>query len=848
MELRELHSGILPRAEYGIRANRLSQAAAAGANVPPGLVIPDASQLDAPEHDMRDAIADYLQKGQLYALRASPGRADWGGPYTFLALGMNDDVFRDMRKKDDPLTAIELYRQALVTYGIAAEGIDAEPFEALISQFGGYDPAGSEGRAMQLLEASRKLYREEVGKDFPSDPLEQLMGAVHSMARQWQAPTARILRGAKGAPDDAHLALILQTMVHGLGRKNGAGRVQGVDADTGERDINGFFVKSTLSAASASPSQRWTIRSRSQTPNLEKFDPQAFATLCELLPKIAKEMREPPELKFVIEDGQVYITEILVARRKTGSSLRVLHTLVEDQTISREEALIRIDPASIAGALHPSIDPEAPREVLSQGIAASPGAASGRIVFSAERALAAQAQGLPVILVRQDTGPEDIRGMHAAAGVLTQRGGITSHAAVIARGIGVPCVVGVQDFRFNSKEDTILFPNGVELRESDIITIDGNSGEVLAGEPKMIEASPGEDIHHVLEWANDIRRMGVRVNADTPQDAERAIRFGVQGIGLCRTEHMFFAEDRLVSMRKTILADDAKERAHFLAKLETAQREDFIELFEIMKGLPVTIRLLDPPLHEFLPNPNHQLTSIAESLDLEPAALRSRIRELYEVNPMLGMRGVRLGILMPEIYEMQARAIFMAAAEVNKTAKEPVVPEVMIPLVSAVREVELVKSRIDKLAQSVAEETKADVPYRLGVMVETPRAALRAADLASVSDFLSMGTNDLTQMTYGLSRDDAGRFMREYVNMEVFHEDPFLTLDVDGVGELVLEAAKRGRAANPEIILGLCGEHGGDPNSIHFCEVQRFDYVSCSPFRVPIAQIAAAQAYILLNS
>ncbi len=846
MELASLHNGILPRETYGIRAHRLSQAASVGARVPSGVVIQAARLVNEQPEALRQAVTEYLKPNQLYCLRASPGRQDWGGPYTFLALGMNDQLFAKMQA-NDPLSAIELYRQAMVTYGIAVEGIDAEPFEVLLGQFGSYDPQGSPEKAALLLEQTRALYKAELGQDFPQDPVDQLIGAVSSMAKQWQAPTAKILRQAKGAPEDAHLALILQEMVHGLGEKNGAGRAQFINPETGERELGGFFVNATLSAASSQPQKQWRIASSGGTPSFEKFAPSAFKSLKTELDRIAHIIEDMPELKFVLENGKLYITEVLIARRNPATILQVLRDMVDQQIITREQALIRIDPSSIGGSLHPQIDPNAPREILARGIAASPGAATGQITFSSEKAMTMQAQGLNAILVRRETGPEDIRGMHAAVGILTQRGGNTSHAAVIARGIGLPCVVGVQDFRFTEDHESIIFSGGIELREGDSLTIDGTGGEVLAGAPKMIEPNLSGNLDHILSWANDIRRMGVRVNADTPEDAERALRFGAEGIGLCRTEHMFFAEDRLKNMRMLILDEDTNARSAILASLEKAQSEDFSAIFEIMKGRPVTIRLLDPPLHEFLPNPSDNLDAIAKSLSQTPKQLRARMRELFEVNPMLGMRGVRLGIAMPEIYEMQARAIFSAAAHVNQSAKEPVVPEIMIPLVSSMREVELVKARIDQVATEIRTKAGIDLPYRLGVMVETPRAALRAGDLAEVSDFLSMGTNDLTQMTYGLSRDDAGRFMRQYVNMGVFAEDPFLTLDIDGVGELVLEAAKRSRKTNPEIILGLCGEHGGDPNSVHFCEVQQFAYVSCSPFRVPIAQIAAAQAYLLMN-
>ena len=847
METARLHDGILDVNRFGIRAHRLSQVASVGAPVPPALVFADATMAIANLDQFQVAVKEYLQDGKLYTLRASPGRADWGGPYTFLALGMNDTIFKQMKKSGDLLTACELYRQAIATFGLSVHGLDGEPFETLVAQFGAYAPEGNTEVAMELLNATRKLYLEETGEDFPQDPVEQLTGAMKSMARQWQAPTAKILRNAKGAPESAHLALILQDMVHGLGEKNGVGRVQAVDPISGNKGFDGMFVRATLSAAGANPNRQWSFAKTKDEPSLEQFDKKAFDHVVKQLEPITKMIEDAVEIKFVIDNGAVFVTDSLLARRAPRASLQILIDLVATQALSKEEALLRIDPSSIAAFLHPQIDPDAPRDILAQGVAASPGAATGTIVFTAEDALSAHSQGRDVILVRHETSPDDIRGMHAASAILTVRGGTTSHAAVIARGIGLPCVVGAQSLRIDATEGQLITAAGTILREGDTITIDGSNGDVLRGAPQKIEALLDQRIDTILKWSNEIRRMSIRVNADTPDDARRASKFGVDGIGLCRTEHMFFAVDRLQNMRRMILTENAKERRKVLAQLEPAQTGDFIELFEIMKGLPVTIRLLDPPLHEFLPNPDDDLQTAADTLGVKEVDLRNRIRALHEFNPMLGMRGVRLGIVMPEIYEMQARAIFNAAAEVNKNAEQPVVPEIMIPLVSANKEVELVKSRIDNIAAEIAEETGVAVPYRLGVMVETPRAALRAGDLAASAEFLSMGTNDLTQMTYGLSRDDAGRFMRDYVNMGVYEEDPFLSIDIEGVGELLHEAVKRGRAANPSLIIGLCGEQGGDPASIRFCELQNFDYVSCSPYRVPVAQIAAAQAYILLR-
>jgi pyruvate,orthophosphate dikinase len=520
--------------------------------------------------------------------------------------------------------------------------------------------------------------------------------------------------------------------------------------------------------------------------------------------------------------------------------VRILVRLVADGILTPDEALLRIEPRALNELLHRQVDPAAPRDVLARGVAASPGAATGRIVFSAEAAQASAARDEPCVLVRRETSPEDVRGMHAAAAVLTERGGMTSHAAVIGRGLGLPSVVGASAIRFLTRKKLIIAPDGRQLTEGDMITIDGTSGEVLAGDPPLLEPSLDDAFGTFMGWADAARDIAIRANADTPQDAKMARDFHAQGIGLCRTEHMFFDADRLTAMREMIFADTSEDRRTVLDLLLPMQRDDFRALFDIMAGMPVCIRLFDPPLHEFLPTDQSGLRELAEALSLPMSVVTRRVEAMSEYNPMLGLRGVRLGITVPEIYEMQARAIFEATVEASRNGA-PVVPEIMIPLVSARREVELVKNQVDAVAAAVRNETRCTFTYRLGVMVETPRAALRAGEIAQYCDFLSFGTNDLTQMTYGLSRDDAGRFMSDYVQQGVFPEDPFRTLDTEGVGELLQIGAARGRAAQPGIVLAICGEHGGGTESIAFCRQEKFDYVSCSPYRVPVARLAAAQ-------
>jgi pyruvate,orthophosphate dikinase len=554
-------------------------------------------------------------------------------------------------------------------------------------------------------------------------------------------------------------------------------------------------------------------------------------------------LREEMQVEFTIENGVVHILDGVRIQRSARAAVRIAVALAEEGIISREEALMRIEPRALNELLHRQVDPEAKRDVVGAGVAASPGAARGKLVFSEAAAQASAARREPCVLVRRETSPEDIRGMHAAAAVLTERGGVTSHAAVIARGIGLPCVVGASNMRFQTRAKLLTAPDGRVFKEGDFLTIDGTNGEVLAGEPAMLEASLDGAFNTLMSWADDVRDINVRANADTPADALTAQNFRAQGIGLCRTEHMFFEEDRLTVMREMIFADDTEDRRTALERLLPIQRADFVELFKIMEGMPVCIRLFDPPLHEFLPRHRAGMRDLAEALDLPLSDVERRIEALSEYNPMLGMRGVRLGITVPEIYDMQARAIFEATLDASQKG-QAVVPEIMIPLVSAKREVELVKTRIDAVAAAVRNERGASFDYRLGVMVETPRAALRAEDIAPNCDFFSFGTNDLTQMAYGLSRDDAGRFMSTYVQQGVYPEDPFHTLDADGVGELVKLGAERGRKAQPGLTLSVCGEHGGSPESIAFCRKVGMDYVSCSPFRVPVARLAAAQLTI----
>ncbi len=767
----------------------------------------------------------------LVSVRPSSQDPDWGGPGAILNIGMNDALHAKLVESHGETAANALYLRFIQAYAVHVGRLDPDEFDDFSTP------------TQDAIEAALNLYEEETESYFPQDPLVQLTEVLRSMARAWQGTTARLLREAKGAPADAGLGLVVQKMALGVGRNVcGSGVIQFVNGQTGQREIRGRYLcksqgRDALTEADARDVMFLTKDPRGRS--IEEVLPESFQALLDYGNLCRTRLREEMEIEFTIDNERLFILDAVKVQRSERANVRIAVALANDGIISREEAVMRIPPRALTELLHSQVDPEGTREGFAVGIGASPGAATGKIAFSARAAQAHAAQGEDCILVRRETSPEDIRGMHAAKGILTIRGGITSHAAVIARGLGLPCVVGANGLSIEKKTKNLISADGKVLREGDVITIDGAAGEVLIGEVGMLPPELGESFQTLMSWADEFRDIGVRANADTPPDARNARMFAAEGIGLCRTEHMFFDDDRLLAMREMIFADKPEGRRAALARILPMQRADFTELFEIMQGLPVCIRLFDPPLHEFLPHGREGIRELAEALDLGMAEVERRVASLREFNPMLGMRGVRLGVTIPEIYDMQARAIFEATLDASRSG-ERVVPEIMIPLVSAKREVEIVKARIDAVAAAVKIERGEEFTYRLGVMVETPRAALRAGEIAQHTQFLSFGTNDLTQMTYGLSRDDAGRFMGEYVRQEVYAEDPFHTLDTEGVGELLEIGATRGRAEDPDLTLSICGEHGGNPESIRFCRDAGFTYVSCSPFRVPIARLAAA--------
>jgi pyruvate,orthophosphate dikinase len=779
-----------------------------------------------------EAILRQFPQDALLCVRPSSEDPDWGGPSAILNIGMNDARYDVLCTTLGPDAAAALFTRFVQSYAIHVDRLDPDMFDAVKGE--------GPGALQQVLQA----FENETETPFPATRAEQLAGVLKSMARAWEGTSARLLRQAKGAPADAGLGLVVQQMAYGMGQgESGSGVLQLVSSKTGMPQITGRYLRQSQGRDALLGDASLYITRDPRGPSFEELVPDCFAQLVENARLMRKMLREEMQVEFTIENGQLHILDGVRVARSSRAAVRIAVELARDGIIPTQEALMRIEPRTLNELLHRQVDRHARRDIVGTGIAASPGAATGRLVFSANEAQASAARDEDCILVRRETSPEDIRGMHAAKAIITERGGVTSHAAVIGRGIGLPCVVGISDMRFQTRKSQLMTKDGRVLSAGDTVTVDGSNGTVLLGAPEMQEAALDDAFQALMDWADAERDIDIRANADTPADAQTARNFAAQGIGLCRTEHMFFDSGRLTVMREMIFAETSDDRRAVLERLLPMQRADFIQLFRIMQGQPVCIRLFDPPLHEFLPTDREGQHELADALGLPLSDVIRRVEAMAEYNPMLGLRGVRLGVTVPEIYEMQARAIFEATIEASKDG-DPVVPEIMIPLVSARREVELVKSRVDAIAAAVRTEKGTDFTYRLGVMVETPRAALRAGDIALHCSFLSFGTNDLTQMTYGLSRDDAGRFMSDYVRQQVFDEDPFHSLDIEGVGELLTLGAQRGRAAQPGITLSLCGEHGGDPESIAFCRTAGFDYVSCSPFRVPVARLAAAQLAI----
>ncbi len=797
-----------------------------------------------------DAVNPLLVSVRSGARASMPGMMD-----TVLNLGLNDQSVSGLAKRSgDERFAYDSYRRFIQMYGQVVLGVDHHHFEDLLENHKldlgvTLDTELSADDWKTIVDGYKGVVQHELGKPFPQDPQEQLWGAIGAVFGSWMNQRAITYRRLHDIPAEWGTAVNVQAMVFGnMGEDCATGVAFTRNPSTGANEFYGEYLVNAQGedvVAGIRTPQHLTIAGKkannSSLPAMEEVMPQVFAELQGVRQKLEAHYRDMQDIEFTVQQGKLFMLQTRTGKRTAPAALKIAVDMAQAGVIDRSQAVGRIEPESLDQLLHPTLDPKAPKTVLAKGLPASPGAASGAVVFSADEAERRAAKGEAVILVRIETSPEDIHGMHAAKGILTARGGMTSHAAVVARGMGRACVAGAGDLRIDYKAGTVSTRERT-VKLGEIITINGSTGEVMLGEVPTIQPELSGDFATLMGWADEIRRLGVRANADTPLDAKAARRFGAEGIGLCRTEHMFFDEDRILAVREMILAEDSAGRRKALAKILPMQRQDFVEIFRIMKGLPVTIRLLDPPLHEFLPKSDKEMQELVGSTGLDLATIRHRTIALHEANPMLGHRGCRLAITGPEIYEMQARAIFEAASAVIKETGEKVEPEIMIPLIATKKELDILKAMIDRIAGEVAAEAGTKVPYLVGTMIELPRAVLRAGEIAETAEFFSFGTNDLTQTCFGLSRDDAGSFLGAYQKQGILEHDPFITIDRDGVGELMRIGVERGRKTRKNLKLGICGEHGGDPASVRFCHEIGLDYVSCSPYRVPIARLAAAQA------
>ncbi|WP_426412337.1 pyruvate, phosphate dikinase [Bradyrhizobium ganzhouense] len=859
----------------GGKGANLAEMANLGLPVPPGFTIPTSVCTYFYAHDKSypkelqsqvEKALDYVGKltGKVFGDTKNPllvsvrsgARASMPGMMdTVLNLGLNDETVEALSElSGDRRFAYDSYRRFITMYSDVVLGFEHHHFEEILDTFKdsqGYtlDTDLTADDWVDLVGKYKDAVARETGKDFPQDPHDQLWGAVGAVFSSWMNARAVTYRKLHDIPESWGTAVNVQAMVFGnMGETSATGVAFTRNPSTGESKLYGEFLINAQGedvVAGIRTPQDITEEARKESgsdkASMEAAMPEAFKELTRIYTLLEKHYRDMQDMEFTVEQGKLWMLQTRGGKRTAKAALRIAVELANEGLITKKEAVMRIDPASLDQLLHPTIDPNAKRDVIATGLPASPGAASGEIVFSSDEAAKLQGDGHKVILVRIETSPEDIHGMHAAEGILTTRGGMTSHAAVVARGMGKPCVSGCGTIRVDYGRGTMSIGSRT-FKAGDVITIDGSLGQVLAGRMPMIEPELSGEFGTLMNWADQVRKIGVRVNGDTPEDARTAIKFGAEGIGLCRTEHMFFEETRIRTVREMILSEDEQSRRAALAKLLPMQRADFVELFEIMKGLPVTIRLLDPPLHEFLPHTHAEVEEVARAMNTDPRRLADRARELSEFNPMLGFRGCRIAIAYPEIAEMQARAIFEAAVEAERRTGKAVGLEVMVPLIATKMELDLVKARIDATAKAVMRDTNTKLAYQVGTMIELPRACLLAEEIAESAEFFSFGTNDLTQTTYGISRDDAASFLGPYVAKGILSIDPFISLDQEGVGELVKIGVARGRKTRPKLKMGICGEHGGDPASVAFCHNVGLDYVSCSPYRVPIARLAAAQA------
>jgi pyruvate, orthophosphate dikinase len=817
-----------------------------------------AAQVEAALGTLETAIGARFGDGDnplLVSVRSGARASMPGMMDTVLNLGLNDATAEGLaRRSGDARFAYDSYRRFIQMYGQVVLGVEHHHFEELLDDHkletgATLDTELGAEDWRSIVVGYKEVVERAIGKPFPQDPGEQLWGAIGAVFGSWMNQRANTYRRLHGIPADWGTAVNVQAMVFGnMGEDCATGVAFTRNPSTGANEFYGEYLVNAQGedvVAGIRTPQHLTVSGKkvnnSTLPAMEEVMPAVFADLVTVRERLEKHYRDMQDIEFTVQQGKLWMLQTRTGKRTAPAALKIAVEMVEDGVIDRNEAVRRIEPASLDQLLHPMLDPKAKKSVLARGLPASPGAASGAIVFSADEAEKRAGKGEDVILVRIETSPEDIHGMHAARGIITTRGGMTSHAAVVARGMGRPCVAGAGDIRVDYKAGT-LAARDIVAKAGDIVTLNGSTGEIMLGAVPTIQPELSGDFATLMGWADALRTMKVRANAETPLDARTARKFGAEGIGLSRTEHMFFDAGRITAVREMIMADDTAGRRAALAKLLPMQRDDFIALFTIMSGLPVTIRLLDPPLHEFLPKSDEEFAELGKVTGKDLGTIRHRAAVLHEANPMLGHRGCRLGISYPEIYEMQARAIFEAATAVQKKTGETVCPEIMVPLIATKKEFDILKEMIDGVGAEIAKASGIAIDYMVGTMIELPRAALLAGEIAKTAEFFSYGTNDLTQTTYGLSRDDAASFISTYQKQGIFAHDPFISLDVEGVGELVRIASERGRRTRKDLKLGICGEHGGDPASIQFCQEVGLDYVSCSPYRVPIARLAAAQS------
>ncbi|NBR94972.1 MAG: pyruvate, phosphate dikinase [Proteobacteria bacterium] len=793
----------------------------------------------------------------LFSVRSGARASMPGMMDTILNLGLNDKTVLGLaQNSNNPRFAFDSYRRFIQMYASVVLEIDHHNFEAILQEKKEEHSLIADTQlTAQHLQEIVSLYQQEVlkhtGKPFPQDVYQQLWGAIKAVFDSWMNDRAITYRSLNNIPASWGTAVNVQAMVFGnLGETSATGVAFTRNPSTGLNDLYGEYLINAQGedvVAGIRTPQSITIAGKkslgSTLPAMEETMPTVFAELINLCSVLEKRYQDMQDIEFTIQNNKLWLLQTRNGKRTAQSAIRIAVDMVKEGSITKEQALLRLDPASLDQLLHPTLDPKAKMQVLTKGLPASPGAASGVVVFSSQMAEKRAENGEKVILVRIETSPEDIKGMHVSQGILTARGGMTSHAAVVARGMGTPCVSGANNLHIDYEKKFLIIGNS-KVCEGDIITINGSNGDVILGLVPTLQPQLSAEFQTIMSWADEVRQLKVRTNAETPLDCQTARNFGAEGVGLCRTEHMFFNEDRIIAVRQMILAETVEKRKEALDKILPMQRQDFLEIFKIMSGLPVTIRLLDPPLHEFLPHKDHEIIELAKILQVETSYIRQRNHQLQEHNPMLGHRGCRLGISYPEIYQMQARAIFEAAVLAKKQHNADVLLEVMVPLVATYKEIQIIKNLIIDVAKQVEQENKIEISYMIGTMIELPRAAIIANQIAKEAEFFSFGTNDLTQTTFGLSRDDAGNFLGHYQKDNILTSDPFAELDCEGVGELIKIATEKGKSTRPDIKLGICGEHGGNPASIEFCQQVGLNYVSCSPYRVPIAKLAAAQAVL----